>query len=179
MKKLDVMYFIYQEMYLCIQDKQKAPIYAPYVTRLIKNSGASYPLITTNLVTHKQAKPQRKIITYTKEKVVAAPYVSSAQPRVGARRKNATPPSSSRTQREIIEEEVEKSSFMSKMFMCMCLSIRRTQYGEYKDKRKSNKRLNEKLQTFVPIKQRSPTPSQSSHTMSFGEWNRSQDCPLP
>ena len=176
MKKLDVMYFIYQEMYLGIQDKQKAPIYAPYIMRLLKNSGVNSPLLYTELVSYTPAKPQRKIITFKKGKAPTTDPETSSPPR--ARRKNATPSRFVPSQHDTMKEEVGKASFMEKMFMCMGLSMRRSMYQGYKDQRAANKKVNERLGSLTPVEQHSPTPATSSHTLSYGAWNQSQGCTL-
>jgi hypothetical protein len=53
--------FIHQEMYECILSK-KAPVYAPYVMRLIKRKMPNYTLCidTSKMVEHKVVKPQKK-----------------------------------------------------------------------------------------------------------------------
>ena len=56
--KVDVMDYIYHEMYSCIMDK-KAPVYAPFIMKLITRHSAS-PLCSVNLVRHDPAKIQRK-----------------------------------------------------------------------------------------------------------------------
>jgi hypothetical protein len=58
---IDVMDFIHREMYECILSK-KAPVYAPYVMRLIKRKMPNYTLCidTSKLVEHKVVKPQKK-----------------------------------------------------------------------------------------------------------------------
>jgi hypothetical protein len=58
---IDVMDFIHREMYECILSK-KAPVYAPYVMRLIKRKMPTYTLCvdTSKLVEHKAVKPQKK-----------------------------------------------------------------------------------------------------------------------
>jgi hypothetical protein len=59
---IDAMDFIHQEMYECILSK-KAPVYAPYVMKLIKRKRPTYPLCldTYKLVEHKVVRPQNKL----------------------------------------------------------------------------------------------------------------------
>jgi hypothetical protein len=58
---IDVMDFIHREMYECILSK-KAPVYAPYVMKLIKRKSPNYTLCVdiSKFVEHKAAKPQKK-----------------------------------------------------------------------------------------------------------------------
>jgi hypothetical protein len=58
---IDVMDFIHREMYECILSK-KAPVYAPYVMKLINRKMPTYTLCldTSNIVEHKVVKPQKK-----------------------------------------------------------------------------------------------------------------------
>jgi hypothetical protein len=58
---IDVMDFIHREMYECILSK-KAPVYAPYVMRLIKRKSPNYTLCVdiSKFVEHKAVKPQKK-----------------------------------------------------------------------------------------------------------------------
>jgi hypothetical protein len=57
---LDVVDFIYKEMYLCMLDVKKAPIYAPFIMKLILQKAPTCPLVTFNLVNHKVGRPQKK-----------------------------------------------------------------------------------------------------------------------
>ena len=41
-------------------DKVKAPMYAPYIMKLIKFKETGSPLVDMNLVTHKPVRPQKK-----------------------------------------------------------------------------------------------------------------------
>jgi hypothetical protein len=49
LEPLDVMNYIYKEMYECIVNK-KTPVYAPYVMKLIIAQQTNHPLVRTNLV---------------------------------------------------------------------------------------------------------------------------------
>jgi hypothetical protein len=57
---IDVIHFIYKEMYLCMLDKVKALMYAPYIMQLIMYKALGCPLVGSNLVTHKPTKLQKK-----------------------------------------------------------------------------------------------------------------------
>ena len=57
---IDVMDFIFQEMWICLLNK-KTLVYAPYVMALIISKAPGEPLISTNLVTHGLVRPQKKI----------------------------------------------------------------------------------------------------------------------
>jgi hypothetical protein len=58
---IDVMNFIHREMYECILSN-KAPVYAPYVMKLIKRKSPNYTLCVdiSKLVENKTMKPQKK-----------------------------------------------------------------------------------------------------------------------
>jgi hypothetical protein len=57
---IDVMDFIYKEMYDTMNTKKKTPVYAPYVMLLLIGQHTEHPLLTTHLASHKHVKPQRK-----------------------------------------------------------------------------------------------------------------------
>jgi hypothetical protein len=57
---IDVMDFIYKEMYDTVITKMKNPVYAPYVMLLLIAQQTAHPLLTTQLTSHKYVKPQRK-----------------------------------------------------------------------------------------------------------------------
>jgi len=57
---IDVMDFIFQEMWLCLLNK-KTPVYATYVMALIIAKAPGERLCTINLVTHESVRPQKKI----------------------------------------------------------------------------------------------------------------------
>jgi hypothetical protein len=57
---IDVMDFIYKEMYDVVITKKKTLVYAPYVMLLLKAQQIAHPLLTTNPSPHKFVKPQRK-----------------------------------------------------------------------------------------------------------------------
>jgi hypothetical protein len=59
---IDVMDFVHREIYECILSK-KAPVYAPYVMKLIKRKSPNYTLCVdiSKFVEHKAAKPQKKL----------------------------------------------------------------------------------------------------------------------
>jgi hypothetical protein len=57
---LDVMDFIYKEMYDVVITKNKSPLYAPYIMKLLIAQQTRIALITTNRTPHKFVKPQRK-----------------------------------------------------------------------------------------------------------------------
>ena len=65
---IDVMDFIFQEMWTCLISK-KTPMYAPYVMALIIAKNTGVPLVTTNLVTHLPVRPQKKFSEKEKERV--------------------------------------------------------------------------------------------------------------
>jgi hypothetical protein len=65
MKKLDVMDCIHKDMYLFMLDKMKAPMYAPYVMKLIIGVEIDSPLVTNQLVMHNTARVQKKTITFS------------------------------------------------------------------------------------------------------------------
>ena len=56
--KVDVMDYIYHEIYKCIMDR-KAPVYAPFIMKLIDHHSNS-PLCYVNLQRHDPAKIQKK-----------------------------------------------------------------------------------------------------------------------
>src|SRR4051812_45724530 len=56
---IDVMDFIYQDLYKCITDK-KCPVFAPYVMKLIAALTLVTPLLYQDLLPHTAAKLQRK-----------------------------------------------------------------------------------------------------------------------
>jgi hypothetical protein len=57
---IDVMDFIYKEMYDTVITKKKTLVYAPYVMLLLIAQHTEHPLITTHLTSHNYVKPQRK-----------------------------------------------------------------------------------------------------------------------
>jgi hypothetical protein len=57
---IDVMNFIYKEMYDTMITKKKTLVYAPYVMLLIIEQHTEHPLLSTHLTTHKYVKPRRK-----------------------------------------------------------------------------------------------------------------------
>jgi hypothetical protein len=60
MEPIDVMDFIYKEMYDTVITKKKTSVYAPYVMLLLIAQHTKHPLITTHLTSHKYVKSQRK-----------------------------------------------------------------------------------------------------------------------
>jgi hypothetical protein len=69
---IDVMDFIYKEMYDTMNTKKKTPIYAPYVMLLLIGQHTEHPLLTTHLTSHKHVKPQRKASPGVVEEVFAS-----------------------------------------------------------------------------------------------------------
>ena len=50
-------------MFLCMLEKKKAPMYAPYVMKLIIAAETSSPLVKTQLILHKSIQPKRREFT--------------------------------------------------------------------------------------------------------------------
>jgi hypothetical protein len=69
---IDVMDFIYKEMYDTVITKKKTLVYAPYVMLLLIAQHTEHPLLTTHLTTHKYVKPQRKASLGVMEEVFAS-----------------------------------------------------------------------------------------------------------
>jgi hypothetical protein len=69
---IDVMDFIYKEMYDTVITKKKAPVYAPYVMLLLIAQQTAHSLLTTQLTSHKYVKPQRKASSGVVEEVFAS-----------------------------------------------------------------------------------------------------------
>jgi hypothetical protein len=59
---LDVMDYIYKDMYECIVNK-KTPLYAPFIMKLILDQQINHPFLMANLTAHKKVKLQRKAPT--------------------------------------------------------------------------------------------------------------------
>jgi hypothetical protein len=57
---VDVMDFIYKEMYDVVITKKKAPVYDPFIMKLLIAQQTRNALLTSNLTPHKYVKPQRK-----------------------------------------------------------------------------------------------------------------------
>jgi hypothetical protein len=66
--------FVFQEMWLCLLHK-KAPLYAPYVMKLIVAVGSASPLVSLNLVEHKLVRLQKKIAQKGKKKKSDIPFI--------------------------------------------------------------------------------------------------------
>jgi hypothetical protein len=69
---MDVMDFIYKEMYDTVITKKKTLVYAPYVMLLLIGQHTEHPILTTHLTSHKHAKPQRKASPGVVEEVFAS-----------------------------------------------------------------------------------------------------------
>jgi hypothetical protein len=69
---IDVMDFIYKEIYDTVITKKKTLLYAPYIMLLLSAQNTGHPLITTHLTTHKYVKPQRKASPGVLEEVFAS-----------------------------------------------------------------------------------------------------------
>jgi hypothetical protein len=97
---IDVMDFIYKEMYDTVITKKKTPVYAPYVMLLLIMQHIEHPPITTHLTSHKYVKPQRKASPGVVEEVFASSDEEEEEdeeeesvevaPRTGPRIKNAS-----------------------------------------------------------------------------------------
>ena len=133
---LDVVDFIYKEMYLCTLDMKKAPMHAPFIMKLILQKAPTCPLVTFNLVHHKVSRPQKKKPKDEGASASRVPFASSDEEHVldASRRPRMKRASNDRSWDEAPPFRMEmgssgkKPTFFEKTLMCMGLDIRKTQY---------------------------------------------------
>ena len=193
---IDVIHFIYKEMYLCMLDRVKAPMYAPYIMKLIMFKAPGCPLIGSNLVTHKPVKLQKKGMqsgAASGASVSRAPFASSeeepeaSEERVlDARRRprmkhasNAPMGSGFAPTHEEMRTTTKKASIFERMLICMNIEIRKSQHQSYISERRINQNqhvLMDRVSQLLPPDQRpSPSPeptTESEGTLSFNTWNQ-------
>jgi hypothetical protein len=129
---LDVMDFIYKEMYDVVITKNKTLVYAPYIMKLILAPQTDNPLTTTNIVVHKPVNPQRKASlgvfeedfasSEDEEEGDASEKIQEVAPRSGPCMKfasNAIVPSS----KVEIKENMKKLSWWQRYNICMNVDI--------------------------------------------------------
>jgi hypothetical protein len=154
---IDVMDFIYMEMYDTVITKKKTPVYAPYVMLLLIEQHTEPPLITTHLTTHKYVKPQRKASPSVVEEVFASSDEEEEEdeeeemvevaPRTGPRIKNASNafvPSS----KVEIKANMKKLSWWERYVLCMNVDIDKnlhSQYVQNKHIQRDQRRIMDKL----------------------------------
>jgi hypothetical protein len=175
-------------------DKVKAPMYAPFIMKLIEQKDTGCPLVRLYLVLHKSVRPQRKGIKphgASEASRSRGPFASSdddapevpVPPPRRPRMKNAsnapigdewTAPS-----REEMRSSVKKASVFEKMLLCMNIDIRKTRYEAYRTQRwidHNQQVLMNTVTQLLPVEQRpppSPEPTtESEGTLSFTTWNQ-------
>jgi hypothetical protein len=167
--------FVFQEMWLCLLHK-KAPLYAPYVMKLIVAVGSASPLVSLNLVEHKLVRLQKKIAKKQKKRS-DIPFIDDEEeidemdedemedsPR-GPRIKNASNafvPSS----QAFVQRQMKKMPWWKKALLCMNIDIRHGQYEAYKTNRQILENTRRPPRTPQEIEA-------SEGTLSYGAWNRS------
>jgi len=146
---IDVMDFIFQEMWLCFLNK-KTPVYAPYVMKLIIEKAPGERLCSLNLISHESGRPQKKISEKEKERVPYSELEDEADEidemedsdgddssdgdggdmdvtRRGPRIKNASNtfvPSN----KDFVKKKISKLSWLKQTLLCMNVDIRKTQH---------------------------------------------------
>jgi len=148
---IDVMDFLFQEMWTCLLNK-KTPLYAPYVMKLIISQETGVPLVTTNLVPHKPVRPQKNFSKKEKERVPYSdlegeigeddedieedddeeePETMDISPPRRPRMKNAGNtfvPSS----KEFVKKKVKGLDWFKQTILCMNIAICKSQHDAYK-----------------------------------------------
>jgi len=170
---IDVMDFIYQDMYKFITDK-KCPLVAPYVMKLIVAQAPATPLLYTDLVPHLPTKLQRKGAPTSKaprgypsaqdifeDDEMDADASDSADgseevPEAvacGPRMKHASNAFRFDTSKEEVRKKVKKASWWKKLLLCQNIDIHHGQYCAYKANRnvmKELKRINQPMDVDPP-----------------------------
>jgi len=173
---IDVMDFIFQEMWICLLNK-KTLVYAPYVMALIISKAPGEPLISTNLVTHGSVRPHKKISEKEKKRVpyseleiededgddssddVAAMDVSPQRPRMKNGSNTFVP-----SNKEFVKKKISKLSWLKQTLLCMNVDICKSQHDAYKTKREILKHLR------PPRTQEEIEASEG--TLSFNKWSK-------
>jgi hypothetical protein len=178
---IDVMEFIYKDMYDTVITKKKTPVYAPYVMLLLIAQHTEHPLLTSHLTTHKFIKPQRKSSLGVVEEVFASSdeqeeedeeeEVAEVAARMGPRIKNASNafvPSS----KVDIMANMKKLSWWERYVLCMNVDIDKKlhrQYVQNKHIQRDQRRIMEKLEFTKDTSD--PATEGSSSTLPYKTWN--------
>jgi hypothetical protein len=178
---LNVMDYIYKEMYECIVNK-KTPMYAPYIMKLIIAQQTNHPLLKANLTQHKVVKLQRKGPT-GHSTVPFAPMIgeegdieeveAGVFKRRGPRMKHANNAFSS--SKEEVAQEYKRLNWFQRNVLCMNVDIRHKQYDSYVAQKHMNDNQQALHKAFRATRLgyvESAPSTPSSDTYSYGKWSK-------
>jgi hypothetical protein len=172
---IDVMEFIYKEMYDTVITKKKTLVYASYVMLLLIVQHIEHPLLTS----HKYVKPQRKASSGVVEEVFASSDEGEevdeeeesvdVAPRSGPRIKNASNafvPSSCVE----IKANMKKLSWWERYILCMNVDIDKKLHSQYV-RNKHIQRDQRRIMDRLDIPKNNDEDQISSSTLSYNAWN--------
>src|SRR3954471_7873103 len=187
---IDVMDFIFEEMYHAILYK-KSPPYAPLVLRLINSQEHDSPhgipphltehtLVTLQQKGHMGPAPRRR---YGDDDEDIETERAPSPPRVW--RKNASNAPMPTMTQDYVHERVKKASFWERTLCCMNVDIRKQQHPSYQSNLRIEKLLkeikeqgaedNEEGEDEYNDEHGAQQSTESNHTLSFGAWNAQHD----
>jgi hypothetical protein len=178
---INVMDFIYKEMYDTVITKRKTPVYAQYVMLLLLVQHTEHPLLTTHLTTHKVVKPQRKASPGVVKEVFASSDEEEEEdeeeeavevaPRTGPLIKNASNAFVPSSWVEI-KANMKKLLWWERYVFCMNVDIDKklhSQYVQNKHIQHDQRLIMEKLE--IPKATSDSAAEGSSSTLSYKAWN--------
>jgi hypothetical protein len=178
---LDVMDYIYKDMYECIVNK-KTSVYAPYIMKLIIAQQTNNPFLKVNLVQHKIVKLQRKNPTghstvsfapIRGEEEEIEEVEAGVSTRNGPRMKHAS--NAFLGSKEEVAQEYKRLNWFQRNVLCMNVDIRHKQYDSYvvhKHINDNQQALYKAFRATRPGYVQSPPSTVSFGTYSYGKWSK-------
>ena len=167
-RPVDVMNFIYEEIYECIHAR-KSPPYAPYVMiLLISKGGVTRSEGTTE---HKLGYIQKKP-TSTQLHRRPAPYPGATAPRRTCGSTSQADPAAASSSRET---DTSKPSKWERLRMWMCIDMRKTSHVQYKELHEIKTKLNSLLPPDKQTNIRARKTLNQWNEESLTDWGAAED----